>query len=154
MPDAVELRRDFLVSAPGALAAPIMAWEPGCLSTLEPVVTVIGAFDGVHLGHRSLIDSAVADGRLHGWRTVAVTFDPDPDTVVSTCPALKLTTHDDRLSLLAAPVWTRCSSYPSRPSSRGSIMLRFSRRCCSLPATSAQSMWGATFASGITGHLR
>lgn len=101
MPDAVELRRDFLVSAPDAFSAPIMAWEPGCLSTLEPVVTVIGAFDGVHLGHCSLIDSAIADGRLHGWRTVAVTFDPDPDTVVSTCPALKLTTHDDRLSLLA-----------------------------------------------------
>lgn len=101
MPDVVELRRDFLVTAPDALSAPIMAWESGCLSAFGPAVAVIGAFDGVHLGHRSLIDSAVTDGRMHGWRTVAVTFDPDPDAVVSTRPALKLTTHDDRLALLA-----------------------------------------------------
>ena len=43
----------------------------GCVAT-------IGNFDGVHLGHRALIDQLAALGREHGVPTILVTFEPQP----------------------------------------------------------------------------
>ena len=52
----------------------------------------IGVFDGVHRGHQELIEALVRDARAHGCKAVVVTFDPDPDVVVSPSPAQKLMT--------------------------------------------------------------
>ena len=70
----------------------------GCLGAAS---IAIGVFDGVHRGHRELIDAVVRDARAHGCRAVVVTFDPDPDVVVSPSPAQKLMTTADRLHALA-----------------------------------------------------
>ena len=43
----------------------------GCVAT-------IGNFDGVHLGHRALIDQLAALGREHDASTTLVTFEPQP----------------------------------------------------------------------------
>lgn len=112
MPSASELRRDFCVCAHGApvLRVPLASGTAldGSASTAErlralgPCVIAIGAFDGFHLGHRALIERTVADARSQGAAAVAVTFDPDPDTVVAARPARKLTTPADRHALLAA----------------------------------------------------
>lgn len=69
-----------------------------CLGTAS---IAIGVFDGVHRGHRELIDAVVCDARNHGCKAVVVTFDPDPDVVVSSSPAQKLMTTSDRLHALA-----------------------------------------------------
>lgn len=61
----------------------------------------IGVFDGVHRGHQELIAALVRDARAHGCKAVVVTFDPDPDVVVSPSPAQKLMTTADRLHALA-----------------------------------------------------
>lgn len=61
----------------------------------------IGVFDGVHRGHQELIAALVRDARAHGCKAVVVTFDPDPDVVVSPSPAQKLMTTSDRLHALA-----------------------------------------------------
>ena len=42
----------------------------------------LGVFDGLHRGHRSLVDRAVAHGRSLGASPVLVTFDPHPVEVV------------------------------------------------------------------------
>ena len=60
-----------------------------------------GVFDGVHRGHQELITALVRDARAHGCKAVVVTFDPDPDVVVSSSPAQKLMTTADRLHALA-----------------------------------------------------
>ncbi len=47
-----------------------------------PVVATIGNFDGVHVGHRAILDSAVAAARRKGLLSVLVTFEPHPLAVV------------------------------------------------------------------------
>ena len=57
----------------------------------------IGTFDGVHLGHREIIATALAEGRARGLRSMVLTFEPHPLAVlrpelrpaVLTPPALK-----------------------------------------------------------------
>lgn len=41
-------------------------------------VVTIGNFDGVHVGHRSLIQTLVAESKLRGQPSVVLTFDPHP----------------------------------------------------------------------------
>ena len=98
-PDAFSLRRDFML---GKASAPIYGLEDAAALSRCACAVAIGAFDGVHRGHRHLINQMVADAHEHGIAAIAVTFDPDPDTVVSAAPAPKLTLVADRLRLLAS----------------------------------------------------
>ena len=67
-----------------------------------PAVVVIGNFDGVHRGHRRVIDRARALADEAGHRVVAVTFDPHPMAVLRPEHAPSaLTTLEDRVVLLA-----------------------------------------------------
>jgi riboflavin kinase / FMN adenylyltransferase len=66
-------------------------------------VITIGAYDGVHLGHRSVISEVRRRASLNGWRSAVVTFDRHPARVVrpDTAPRL-LTDAQQRLELLEA----------------------------------------------------
>ena len=69
---------------------------------VRPVVT-IGNFDGVHLGHRAILDTVVERARAHGGQPVVYTFDPHPRKVLQPDRAPKLlTTLDQKLELLSA----------------------------------------------------
>jgi riboflavin kinase/FMN adenylyltransferase len=63
----------------------------------------LGVFDGVHLGHRAILDAAVATGHRASLRPVACTFDPHPMEILQPRRApLAITTLDERLALIAA----------------------------------------------------
>lgn len=67
---------------------------------LTSVVT-IGAFDGLHIGHRQIIGRVVDEARARGGlRSVLVTFDRHPASLVrpESAPRL-LTTHERKLEL-------------------------------------------------------
>mgnify|MGYP000940179176 CR=1 FL=1 len=51
-------------------------------------VVTIGAFDGVHLGHQSLVRSAIAAGQRHRAPVIAWTFDPPPRVFFGKAPPL------------------------------------------------------------------
>ena len=106
------MRRDFLLYSQ---LAPVSYITEPVPDPPERAVIAIGAFDGVHRGHRALLDLCVADARSRGVKAVAVTFDPDPDTVVSPHPAPKLLTRDDRLAALAASGVDRVLVVPFTP---------------------------------------
>jgi riboflavin kinase/FMN adenylyltransferase len=69
----------------------------------RPVSLTIGNFDGVHRGHRALIDALVADARGRNGEAVVLTFDPHPRCVLDpdNCPQ-QLTTLDEKRELLTA----------------------------------------------------
>ena len=53
------------------------------LATIRgPVVLAAGVFDGFHLGHRAVIERAIADGVAAGGTPVVLTFDPHPATIL------------------------------------------------------------------------
>ena len=70
-------------------------------SSLGPSVFAIGVFDGVHLGHQALIAATVADARERACAPVVVTFDRDPDQVVTPDSAApQLLTLEDKCTFL------------------------------------------------------
>ena len=66
------------------------------------IVVAMGNFDGVHLGHRAVIDAALQMGRSHGRPALAVTFEPHPRSFFSpNTPQFRLTDEAGKLRLLA-----------------------------------------------------
>ena len=64
-----------------------------------PTVLAIGAFDGVHLGHRELLGACVREARARGMRSAVVTFDPDPSELLAGDRAQKrLLSIEDRVA--------------------------------------------------------
>ncbi|MGH7395914.1 MAG: bifunctional riboflavin kinase/FAD synthetase [Candidatus Rokuibacteriota bacterium] len=69
---------------------------------LRPSVAALGAFDGIHLAHAKILDTAVERARALGVSAVACTFDPHPTVVLR--PALSpapIGTLDENLARIA-----------------------------------------------------
>ena len=66
-------------------------------------MVTIGAYDGVHLGHQAVIAEEKRLAEREGARSVVLTFDRHPATIVrpESAPQL-LTSPDQRLEILAA----------------------------------------------------
>ena len=65
-------------------------------------VVAMGNFDGVHLGHRAVIEAALRMGRAHGKPAFAVTFEPHPRSFFSpNSPQFRLSDEANKLRLLA-----------------------------------------------------
>lgn len=75
--------------------------------TLSPIdsgcVLTIGAFDGVHLGHRAILDQIVVQARSRGMESVVLTFEPNPNEFFSrgVPPGRLQSWHEKVESLLA-----------------------------------------------------
>ena len=67
----------------------------------RPSVVALGIFDGVHLGHRAILATALARARAAGLEAVACTFDPHPLEVLQPERAPRpITSLDERLILI------------------------------------------------------
>src|SRR6201990_942461 len=81
------------------------------------MVVAMGNFDGVHLGHRAVIDAALRMGLAHGRPAFAVTFEPHPRSYFSpNSPQFRLTDETAKLRLLAATGLA------------GAVVMRFDKR--------------------------
>jgi riboflavin kinase/FMN adenylyltransferase len=79
---------------------PVITWDKN-LEPLGAAVVAIGVFDGVHIGHQALMRDTASDARERGLTAVAVTFDRDPDQVVTPdTPAPQLLTLADKCAFL------------------------------------------------------
>ena len=66
-----------------------------------PCATTIGNFDGIHLGHQSLMRRVVSLAHERGWKAAVLTFDPHPAKVVAPDRAPKIImTLDQRAQVM------------------------------------------------------
>lgn len=73
------------------------------VSQFKGAVAAIGNFDGVHRGHRAVIDAAVTRAAALGAPAIAVTFEPHPRKILRPSdPVFRLTDETSKLRLLAA----------------------------------------------------
>lgn len=64
-------------------------------------VVTMGDFDGLHTGHRVLIDATVARSRQEGLTSVLVTYEPSPKKILKRLTVdSRLTTYSEKLALL------------------------------------------------------
>ena len=69
---------------------------------VHATVVTVGTFDGVHRGHRDVLDRLVTRARLLGLRSLLVTFEPHPLEVVNPAAApLMLTVAEEKREVLA-----------------------------------------------------
>ncbi len=70
---------------------------------LQPVAT-IGTFDGVHLGHRKIINSLVSQAKAIGGESVLISFHPHPRLVLfpDNNPLRLLQTLEEKIASIAA----------------------------------------------------
>ncbi|HEY7378228.1 MAG TPA: bifunctional riboflavin kinase/FAD synthetase [Steroidobacteraceae bacterium] len=93
----------------------------------------IGNFDGVHLGHRAMLERLCAHARRLGVPATVMTFEPAPREYFAPARApARLTRLREKLELFAAAGVERC------------IVLRFDQQL--------QSMSGASFAQDLLGE--
>ncbi|QHC59274.1 bifunctional riboflavin kinase/FAD synthetase [Rathayibacter sp. VKM Ac-2760] len=76
--------------------------RPADLTGIGPSAVTIGKFDGVHTGHRAVIDTLHTRARERGLAAVVVTFDRNPLSVIAPekCPPA-LVGNEQKLELLA-----------------------------------------------------
>ena len=80
---------------------------------LTPSVATIGFFDGVHLGHRHLINQVKMAASLNGWCSSIITFPVHPRQVIQSDyqPSL-LSSPDEKIELLASTGIDNCILLP------------------------------------------
>ena len=71
-------------------------------AVVAPVVA-LGNFDGVHRGHRAVLDRALAVARDEGRPALVLSFEPHPRTLFKPdSPVFRLTPEDDKARILEA----------------------------------------------------
>ncbi len=104
-------------------------------ATLRPCVATFGNFDGVHLGHRAILDALTREGRGRGLPAVAVTFEPHPIQVL----------HPERAPELIAPGLLR-EELLAAAGVDGLLVLDFTKE---FAAQSAEEFVVSTFVDGL-----
>ncbi len=80
-----------------------MDWRAasGLPPDVEGTVITVGTFDGVHRGHRLVLERLTSRARATGLRSVLLTFEPHPLEIVNPAAApLLLTTAEERSEVL------------------------------------------------------
>jgi riboflavin kinase/FMN adenylyltransferase len=74
------------------------------LPLFNNAVVTIGTFDGVHLGHRQILEKLKAEAKAIGGETVLITFHPHPRKIVSSAilGIRLINTLDEKIELLSA----------------------------------------------------
>ena len=65
-------------------------------------VVTIGTFDGVHIGHRKILDQLISESKKKGLKSVLLTFFPHPRMVIQADNSIRLiNTIEERIDILS-----------------------------------------------------
>jgi len=112
-----------------------------------PTYVAVGVFDGVHQGHRQLLQSMVAAARAEGAGTAVLTFFPHPRAVIQKLSGrLYLGRLEERVELLAAEGIDIIITHPFSEEVRQIQAAEFVRQLCTHLQMS--QIWGGSFSLG------
>ena len=66
----------------------------------DPVAVTIGTFDGLHIGHREVINTVVRKSRENGYKSVVYTFSNIPKSVTMNKDIKSIITLDEKVRLI------------------------------------------------------
>lgn len=69
--------------------------------TIRRPIATVGSYDGIHYGHRAILDRLTELARERHGESTVITFDPHPRTVVGNAPVALLTPLPEKLEILA-----------------------------------------------------
>ena len=73
------------------------------LPAIDNLVATVGSYDGVHLGHKVLLDTVIERAKCRNGRSMVITFEPHPRITLKQDAGLKLlTTMEEKAQLLEA----------------------------------------------------
>ena len=105
------------------------AEESGLPPDVAGTVVTVGTFDGVHRGHRHVLDRLVERARATGLRSVLLTFEPHPLEVVRPARApMLLTVRDEKLEALATTGVEYVAVLPFTPALQAMSAAEYVRR--------------------------
>ena len=71
------------------------------LPLIKHAVATVGSYDGVHIGHKVLIEQVIRRAKLRGGESVVLTFEPHPRITLGQDEGLKLlTTAEEKGQIL------------------------------------------------------
>lgn len=83
------------------------------ISNKKPAVITIGTFDGLHIGHRKIIERLIASAKTYNLESTILTFFPHPRMVLQQNVDLKLiNTIDERIDILKSTGIDNLIVYP------------------------------------------
>ena len=73
------------------------------IANIEPCCVALGNFDGVHVGHQSLIRQTVAKAKEHGLKSAVFTFSTHPKNLIpGRKPVKNIIYQDEKADLIEA----------------------------------------------------
>jgi riboflavin kinase / FMN adenylyltransferase len=113
----------------------------------RPTFVAVGVFDGVHQGHRQLLQSMVAAAKTAGAGTAVLTFFPHPLAVIQKLSGrLYLGQLEERVELLAAEGVDIIITHPFNEQVRQTRAAEFVRQLCT--HLQMRQIWGGHFSLG------
>ncbi|MBQ5354217.1 MAG: FAD synthetase [Alistipes sp.] len=70
------------------------------IPTITHAVATVGSYDGVHSGHKVLIEQVIAHAKARGGQSVVLTFEPHPRITLGRAEGLKLLSTVEEKALL------------------------------------------------------
>ncbi len=113
----------------------------------HPTFVAVGSFDGVHLGHRAVLEKMMAAAQQAGARTAVLTFFPHPQRVIQKMTEpYYLSTLDQRVDLLASLGLDLIITHPFNDEVRQTRAATFVDELCRY--LDMRQLWGGNFALG------
>ncbi|MFZ1398883.1 MAG: bifunctional riboflavin kinase/FAD synthetase [Candidatus Promineifilaceae bacterium] len=112
-----------------------------------PTFVAVGSFDGVHLGHRAVLQAMISEAKAVGARTAVLTFFPHPKRVLQQMTEpYYLGTLDERVGLLASLGIDLIITHPFNDTVRHTRAATFVDELCRY--LDMRQLWGGNFALG------
>ena len=66
-----------------------------------PTILTLGTFDGIHLGHKTIISKLTGESKKNNLRSIILTFFPHPRNVVSFEKIKSISTLDEKIEIFS-----------------------------------------------------